>query len=310
MSHMATATKMMAAGYGAPDQVRPYEVDVPEPGPGEVTIDVRAAGVNPADYKAVAGNRGRDEANLPLPIGFEVAGVVSAAGPDSGFAAGDEVLAFRVSGGYTSAITVPAKDVFAKPEALDFPEAANLLLAACTAADMLRVVPVEPGQTVVVHGASGAVGVSLLQQLAPLGVRAIGTASEHNFDSIRRFGAEPVTYGEGLEARLREHGPFDAAFDCVGTDEAVDSSLALVGKDRLVTVAAQGRAQQEGFAALGGMNPESAAYRDTVRPQLIEMAARGALIVPMAGTYPLRDAANALERVGGQHPGGKVALIP
>jgi len=160
---MPKATKMMAAAYGEPDQVQPYEVDVPEPGLEEVTIDVRAAGVNPADFKAVAGNRGRDEANLPLPIGFEVAGVVSAAGPDTGFTAGDEVLAFRVRGGYTSAITVPAKDVFAKPEALDFPEAANLLLAACTAADMLRVVPVEPGQTVVVHGASGAVGVSLLQ---------------------------------------------------------------------------------------------------------------------------------------------------
>jgi NADPH2:quinone reductase len=310
MSHMPTALKMMAAGYGEPDQVRPYEVDVPEPGPGEVTIAVRAAGVNPADYKAVAGNRGRDEANLPLPMGFEVAGVVSAAGPDTGFAAGDEVLAFRVRGGYTSAITVPAKDVFAKPEALDFPEAANLLLAACTAADMLRVVPVEPGQTVVVHGASGAVGVSLLQQLAPLGVRAIGTASEHNFDSVRRFGGEPVTYGDGLEARLRKLGPFDGAYDCVGTDEAVDASLALVSKDRLVTIAAQDRAQDEGFAALGGMRPESAAYRDEVRPQLIEMAARGALIVPMAGTYPLRDAAKALERVGGQHPGGKLALIP
>ena len=269
MSHMPTALKMMAAGYGEPDQMQPYDVDVPEPGPDEVTIDVRAAGVNPADYKAVAGNRGRDEANLPLPIGFEVAGVVSATGPDTGFAAGDEVLAFRVSGGYTSAITVPAKDVFAKPEALDFPEAANLLLAACTAADMLRVVPVEPGQTVVVHGASGAVGVSLLQQLAPLGVRAIGTASEHNFDSVRRFGGEPVAYGDGLEARLRELGPFDGAFDCVGTDEAVDTSLALVSRDRLVTIAAQGRAQNEGFGALGGMHPESAAYRDEVRPQLI-----------------------------------------
>ena len=312
MSHMPTALKMMAAGYGEPDQMQPYDVDVPEPGPDEVTIDVRAAGVNPADYKAVAGNRGRDEANLPLPIGFEVAGVVSAAGPDTGFAVGDEVLAFRVRGGYTSAITVPAKDVFAKPEALDFPEAANLLLAACTAADMLRVVPVEPGQTVVVHGASGAVGVSLLQQLAPLGVRAIGTASERSFDSVRRFGGEPVTYGDGLEARLRELAPdgVDGAFDCVGTDEAVDTSLALVGKDRLVTIAAQGRGESEGFAALGGMRPESAAYRDEVRPHLIDMAARGALVVPMAGTYPLRDAAKALERVGGQHPGGKLALIP
>jgi NADPH2:quinone reductase len=308
MLHMAL--KMMAAGYGAPDQVRPYDVDVPEPGPGEVTIEVRAAGVNPADFKAVAGNRGRDEANLPLPIGFEVAGVISAAGPDTDFAAGDAVLAFRVRGGYAESITVPAKDVFAKPGALDFPEAANLLLAACTAGDMLRVVPVEAGQTVAIHGASGAVGVSLLQLLAPLGVRAIGTASERGFGTVRRFGGEPVTYGDGLEARLREHGPFDAAFDCVGTDEAVDTSLALVGKDRLVTVAAQGRAQQEGFAALGGMNPESAAYRDEIRGDLIGMAARGELVVPMARTFPLRDAAAALELVGTQHPGGKVALIP
>jgi NADPH:quinone reductase-like Zn-dependent oxidoreductase len=308
MSDMAL--KMMAAGYGTPDQVRPYDVDVPEPGPGEVTIDVRAAGVNPADFKAVAGNRGRDEANLPLAIGFEVAGVISAAGPGTDFAVGDPVLAFRVSGGYAEAITVPAEDVFAKPDALGFPEAANLLLAACTAGDMLRVVPVEADQTVVIHGASGAVGVSLLQLLAPLGVRAIGTASERSFDTVRRFGGEPVPYGEGLEARLREHGPIDAAFDCVGTDEAVDASLALAGKDRLVTIAAQGRAQADGFAALGGMNPESAAYRDEIRADLVARAARGELVVPMARTFPLREAAAALELVGGQHPGGKVALIP
>src|SRR4051794_4072656 len=273
MSHMPKALKMMAAGYGALDQVRPYDVDVPEPGPGEVTIDVRAAGMNPADYKAVAGNRGRDESNLPLPIGFEVAGVISAAGPGTEFAVGDPVLSFRVRGGYAEAITVPAKDVFPKPGALDYPEAANLLLAGCTAADMLRVVPVAPGQTVVVHGASGAVGVSLLQQLAPLGVRAIGTASERSFDTIRRFGGEPVTYGDGLEERLRELAPggVDGAFDCVGTDEAVDTSLALVGPDRLVTVAAAGRAADDGFAAVGGMQPESAAYRDQVRPHLIDM---------------------------------------
>jgi NADPH:quinone reductase len=302
--------KMMAAGYGAPDQVRPYDVEVPAPGPGEVTIEVRAAGMNPADYKAVAGNRGRDESKLPLPIGFEVAGVIGAAGPDTGFEAGDEVLSFRVAGGYAEAITVPAKDVFPKPATLGFPEAANLLLAACTAADMLRVVPVESGQTVVVHGASGAVGVSLLQLLAPLGAHAIGTASERSFDTVRRFGGEPVAYGDGLEQRLRERGPIDGAFDCVGTDEAVDSSLALVGKDRLVTVAAAGRAQQDGFTALGGMNPESAAYRDTVRPHLIDMAARGELVVPIAKTFPLRDAPAALELLATQHPGGKLALIP
>ncbi len=309
---MRQVLKMMAPDYGRPFQMRPYDVDLPDPGPDEVTIDVRAAGMNPADYKAVSGVRGRDESKLPLPVGFEVAGVISAAGPATGFDIGDAVLAFRIAGGYAEAVTVPAKDVFAKPDALDFPEAANLLLVGATAADMLRVVPVESGQTVVVHGASGGVGVSLLQQLAPLGVRAIGTASERHFQTVRRFGGEPVTYGDGLEQRLRELAPdgIDAAFDCVGTDEAVDTSLALAGKDRLVTVAAQGRAERDGFAALGGMRPESAAFRDEVRGRLVDMASRGDLVVPMARTYPLREAAEALELLAGQHPGGKLALIP
>jgi NADPH:quinone reductase len=307
--------KMMAAEYGRPFRMRAYEVDLPEPGPGEVTIDVRAAGMNPADYKAVSGARGRDESKLPLPVGFEVAGVISATGPDTAFEVGDEVLAFRIAGGYAEAVTVPAKDVFAKPGSLGFPEAANLLLAGATAADMLRVVPVEAGETVVVHGASGAVGVSLLQLIggrAPLSARAIGTASERSFDTVRRFGGEPVAYGEGLEARLRELAPdgFDAAFDCVGTDEAVDTSLALVAKDRIVTVAAQGRAERDGFAALGGMRPESAAYRDEIRQHLVDLAARGELVVPVARTFPLREASAALELLAGEHPGGKLALIP
>jgi NADPH:quinone reductase-like Zn-dependent oxidoreductase len=314
---MRQVLRMMAAGYGRPFQMRPYDVDLPDPGPGEVTIDVRAAGMNPADYKAVGGSRGRDESKLPLPVGFEVAGVISAVGRDTeiasgGGAVGDAVLAFRVAGGYASAITAPARDVFAKPDVLDFPEAANLLLVGATAADMLRVLPAEAGQTVVVHGASGAVGVSLLQQLAPLGARAIGTASERNFAMVRRFGGEPVAYGDGLEARLRELAPdgVDGAFDCVGTDEAVDTSLALAGKDRLVTVAAAARAERDGFAALGGSRPESAAFRDEVRGRLVDTASRGDLVVPIARTYPLREAAEALELLAGEHPGGKLALIP
>jgi NADPH2:quinone reductase len=310
---MPRATKMMAAGYGAPDQVRPYYVDVPDPGPGEVTIDVRAAGMNPADYKAVAGNRGRDEANLPLPIGFEVAGDISAAGPDTGFSIGDPVLCFRVRGGYTSAITVPAKDVFAKPDALGFPEAANLLLAGATAAEMLHVARVADGETVVVHGASGAVGVSVLQQARRLGARVVGTASERHFAVVRRFGATPVRYGDGLEDRLREAAPegFAAALDTVGTDEAVDVSLALVAdRSRVVTIAAAQRAAAEGIVMIGGLQPSSAAFRDQARAGLIAQAGAGELVVPMAATYPFEEAPRALEVLRGQHPGGKLALVP
>src|SRR5690242_13344739 len=133
--------------------------DVPAPGSGEVTIEVRAAGMNPADAKHVA--RG-DAADFPRPIGYEVAGVVTAVGPGTEIASGpvevgDEVLAFRISGGWATELTVPAGDVFAKPASLSFGEAANLLLAGCTASEMLHVTGVAEGDTVLVHGASGAV---------------------------------------------------------------------------------------------------------------------------------------------------------
>jgi NADPH:quinone reductase len=313
----ATARRVLAPEYGGPEVLRVVEEDVVQPGPGQVMIAVRAAGVNPADYKGFSGRANADPAALPIKPGYEVAGVVAALGADTelasgGGAVGDPVLAFRVSGGYASVVTVPAKDVFAKPDALDFPAAANLLLVGATAADMLHAVDVQDGETILVHGASGAVGVSLLQQARRRGMRAIGTAAERNFELVRRFGGEPVAYGPGLEQRVRDLAPdgVTAAFDCVGTDEAVDVSLALVAKERIVTIAAFQRAQRDGIRVVGGSMPESAAFRDRVRPDLIAQAAAGALAVPVARTYPLEQAAEALAFLADGHPGGKLALIP
>src|SRR6185437_2522812 len=122
----------------------------------------------------------------------------------------------------------------------------------------------------------------------------------------------PVTYGEGLEERLRELAPegFDAAYDCVGTDEAVDVSLALVERHRLVTIAAAGRAGEEGFEVVGAGRSDSGAFRDSNRTALVAMAARGELVVPVARTFPLDQASAALTLLAGEHPGGKLALIP
>jgi NADPH:quinone reductase len=105
-------------------------------------------------------------------------------------------------------------------------------------------------------------------------------------------------------------GGVAAALDCVGTGEAVDVSLAVAPLDRIVTIAARQRAQQDGFRAVGGMDPESKAYRDSVRGELIDLAGRGDLVVPMAGTYPITRAAEALTVLSEGHPGGKIALIP
>src|SRR4051794_21596303 len=291
------------------------EYDVPTPGPGEVTIEVRASGMNPADYKHVAMG---DPKTFPKAIGYEVAGVISAVGPETEIASGggrpgDEVLAFRVAGGWATELTVPAADVFAKPASMSFPEAANLLLAGCTAAEMLHVTDVAEGETVLVHGASGSVGVSVLQQATTRGVTVVGTSSEEGFDRVRSFGGVPVRYGPGLEQRVREAAPegLAAALDCVGTDEAVDVSLALVDdRSRIVTIAAAGRAKTEGFRAIGGAMPDSKTYRDAVRADLIRAADEGRLSVPVARTYPLVEARAALELLRGQHPGGKLALIP
>jgi NADPH:quinone reductase len=308
------AQHWIATRPGDLDVLELVDYDVPSPGQGEVTIDVAAAGMNPADYKHIANGSFTE----PVPLGFEVSGVIAELGPDTeiasgGGAPGDEVLAFRLSGGYATRITVPAGDVFAKPSTLDHPAAANLLLAGSTAAEMLHVTDASRGETIVLHGASGAVGVSVLQQARRLGITVIGTAGPHSFETVERFGGTPVEYGDGLEQRLRELAPdgYAAALDAVGTDEAVDTSLALVSdRDRIVTIAAMARGKEAGIKVIGGAMPASAAYRDAIRPDLIALAAAGELEVPVARTYALKDAPEALAFLRDGHPGGKLALIP
>ncbi len=178
---------------------------------------------------------------------------------------------------------------------------------------MLHVTGASRGETVLVHGASGAVGVSLLQQAARLDVRVVGTASEARFEEVRRFGGVPVAYGDGLADRVREAAPEGvvAALDCVGTDEAVDVSLELVAdRDRIVTIAAMGRAEADGIRVIAGSMPASQAYRDSVRGDLVRLAGAGALEVTLAGSWPLEQAVDALRVLQGQHPGGKLSLTP
>jgi NADPH2:quinone reductase len=308
--------QIRAAMFGGPEVLKAVDVDVPAPRRGEVTISVRAAGVNPSDYRAISGARSHDPSMLPVPVGYEVAGILSAIGDDTeiasgGGAVGDAVLAFRVEGGYSEAVTVAARDVFAKPAVLTFPEAANLLLVGTTAAQMLHAARVSAADTIVVHGASGATGVSVLQQAALIGAKVIGTCSESSFSLVRRFGAEPVRYGRGLDQRICDLAPggVGAALDCVGTDEALDVSFALVAdRRRIVTIAAFPRAFNEDCIAISGT--QAGEFRDAARGRVIALAAAGELVVPVARTFPLTEAAAALRLLRQGHPGGKFALIP
>lgn len=314
------AAHWVAREWGSPDGWRLEEYDVVPPDAGEVTIRVHAAGVNPADAKHVAAPRSGVE--LPMPIGYEVSGVVTAVGPRTEIvtgrvAVGDEVIAFRVRGGYATELTVPAQKVLRKPATLTHAEAANLLLAGTTASAMLHAVGATRGETVLVHAASGAVGVSLLQQAAMQGIRVIGTAGRARFDEVRRFGGLPVEYGDGLLSRIRETmagagvTAVDAALDAAGTPEAVETSLALVGdRRRIVTIVAPAAAAEHGFLASSGADPETARYRDGARTQLVEAAEAGDIVVPVAREYPLGGAPQALAFLAEGHPGGKLALIP
>lgn len=290
------------------------EVEVPAPGPGEVTIRVHAAGMNPADVKYPT----RPGASFPFPIGYEVSGEITALGADtrigSGAATvGDEVLAFRVSGGYATELAVPAEKVFAKPSNLTHPEAANLLLAGATAAELLELSGARSGDTVLFHAASGAVGVSFLQQAAIRGVRVVGTASERNADVVRRYGGIPITYGPGLVDRAKDAAAgasFVASLDGVGTDEAIEASLALVeDRTRIITIVRRDL-ESEGIVAIGGMLRASAAFRDAVRGELVDLARRGLLEVPVARTFPFAEAVEAARFLMEGHPGGKLALLP
>jgi NADPH:quinone reductase-like Zn-dependent oxidoreductase len=310
------ATKVVATAFGGPEVLSVVEAEVPEPGPGEVVIAVRAAGINPWDFKVVSGAMGADPARLPLPVGLEVAGVVTAVGSDAvgpagAIAVGDEVVASGVRGGYADTVTASAKVVVPKPPTLDWAVAGSLLSVGATALHALQVVAPKPGETLLVHGAAGSVGQIAVQLAVQDGVRVIGTAGERNHELLRSNGVTPVTYGVGLADRVRELAPdgVDAAVDTIGTDEAVDVSLDLVAdRGRIVSIAAFGRTDT-GIVLISGDDPETGVRANAWR-RLLPAAADGSLKLVVARTYPLDQAADALRFVRDGHAGGKVVLLP
>jgi NADPH:quinone reductase len=186
------------------------------------------------------------------------------------------------------------------------------LLVGTTAAELLHVSGAQPGETVLLHGAAGAVGNSVLQQARQLGVRVIGTASEANFDFVRQYGGTPVEYGPGLLERVQGAAPegVAAALDTVGSDEAADVSLALVpDRKRVVTIAAAPRAKADGYIFIGASNRQSGPFRARTRPRILELARSGVLTVPIARTFKFDDAPAALAMLISPHPPGKIALI-
>jgi NADPH:quinone reductase-like Zn-dependent oxidoreductase len=305
--------RVVAAGYGGPENLRVDDVEVPEPGPGQARISVRAAGVNPADVKSYR-NDG-DPSRLPLPLGYEAAGVVTGVGPGASVSVGDEVIVFRTSGAYASDLVVDDTTLTPKPPALGWPEAGGLMLTGATATHTLVATGAGAGDTVLVHGASGGVGLAAVQLARLRGARVLATASAGQHALLRELGAEPVEYGEGLADRVRALAPdgVDIAIDLVGTDEAMDVSLELVtDRARIATIANFARGPSEGVRLLGGgpgADPGND-IRDAARAELAALAGAGALRVMVSATYPLDEAAEAHRQIATGHTRGKLILLP
>jgi len=318
--------EVVETGFGNPSVLKIVPTDEVAPTPGEVAIEVRAAGVNHVDYTryadpAGATKHGEGDNPFPMKLGVEVSGVVTAVGADAigpagPIVVGDEVIAYRVSGGYTDRLVAPSSAVVPKPTALSWTQAAVMMLDGTTAAHALAAVTARSGQTVLVHGASGGVGSFLAQLARTDGITIVGTTSENHFDDVSRFGATPVKYGPGLRERVDQAAPggVDAAIDLVGTAEAADVSLALVSdRSRIATIVDSKRAKRDGFQALGGSPGQDEVgikIRMNARLRLTALAQASLLAVEVAKTFTFAEVAQAHQLLARGGAGGRIVLIP
>ena len=306
---------VVATAYAGPEVLAIVDVYLGPPGPDQLLVDVRAAGVHPADWKTYTGSWGHDPTKLPLRLGFEAAGVVRAVGSEiTDVQVGDEVIVHPTTGAYAERLLVRRGAALPKPSSLDWPQAAALLLAGTTAVHALTAVGVGAGDTLLVHGASGGVGAMVIQLARQRGARVVGTAGAANHEHVLDLGATAGTYGPGLADRLRRAAPtVSAAIDLAGTEEALEVSAELVtDRRRIATVANFGKGAQLGVHLLGhgvGAEPGSALRREA-RARLVELAGAGRLRVPVGATYPLAEAARAHRAGLAGTVTGKIVLLP
>ncbi|MER7362604.1 NADP-dependent oxidoreductase [Nonomuraea wenchangensis] len=301
---------MRAAAFaapGGPEVLKLMELPAPQAGPGQVRVRVRAAGVQPFDA-AVRGGwlpPYLGEVSFPRIPGNEFAGEVDQVGAGvRGVAAGDEVLGFSRLFAYAEYIVVPATDVAPKPPGVPWEVAGGLTSGVQTAELALDELGLKEGETLLVHGAAGAVGTAAVQIARTRGARVIGTAREVNHDHLRELGAEPIVYGEGLADRVRELAPggVDAALDGAG-GHALEVSLELVADPgRIVTLVEHGRAAGLGVRVTRG---ERTAER---LGRYATLYAEGRFVFPVRRTYSLAEAAEAHREIETGHGRGKIVL--
>lgn len=295
--------------YGTPDVLELTDQPMPKVGPGMVLVKVKAASVNPVDWKIVSGGLdGMMDLQFPAIPGWDVAGVVEAVGIDAPqYQPGGEVIAYGrkdyVHGGsFAEYIALPERVLARKPATLDWNESAGLPLAGLTAYQVLTRLGTGEGKTVLIHGGAGGVGSLGIQIAKALGASVIATASEKNHDFIRALGAEPVAYGEGLADRVRALRPegVDIVADFVGG--ALDATLAVLAEGGKHASIADAEVEQHGGTWMW-VNPVG-----TQLQELADLVDSRGLRVEVAKTYPLERTADAFRDNMEGHTRGKIVV--
>jgi NADPH:quinone reductase-like Zn-dependent oxidoreductase len=293
--------------YGGPETEALVEQDRPSPGPGQLLVAVRAAGVNPVDFKQRTGYRrpGQQRRELPAVFGNEAAGVVEEIGDGvTGFAVGDEVFGNPVAGGYAQYVLFPVAVTAHKPAGISFTDAAALPVAGATAYDGIRQLDLPVGATLLVTGAGGGVGVAAVQIARADGLHVIGVASAGKKDLVESLGAVHVPSGPDFVQGVRAVAPdgVDAVYDLVG-GEVLEAAAELV-TDRTKLITAGGK---DIVARLGG-SPVARARTAAVLDEVAKLVVAGSLRPLVTRTFPLERAAEALRTVEDGHARGKLVI--
>ena len=311
MQEPTTSRAVQLASFGGPEVLDVREVPVPQAGPGQIRVRVTAAGLNPMDWFMTSDAETGARFGLTLPSGFgtDYAGVVDQIGDGvTGFATGDRVFGGAMSRAVADHVVVEEAGTIAvggdahhTPDGVDDRTAATLTIAGCTAAAALAVVQPGPGDTLLIGGAGGGVGVFTVQLARLAGARVIGTGSATSAEALRALGAEPVTYGDGLADRVRALAPdgVTAAIDLYGTDTVRAARELGVPDKRITTIAAQ----IDGITPANGANAAPGAIEE-----IAGLVAAGRLRVPIAASFPVAQIRAAVELQSGRHVHGKVVI--
>ena len=300
--------------YGPVDVLDVREVPVPEPGPGQVLVRVKAAGINPGEAKIREGALAeRWPATFPSGQGSDFAGVVERAGDGvTAFSPGDDVVGWVETRSSQAEYTVAeASDLAPKPSGLPWEVAGGIPVAGFTAWAMVHAAGIGPGDVVVVSGAAGGVGSIAVQLAKRAGATVIGLAGPSNHDWLTRHGVIPVVYGDGVADRIRAALPagqqVTAFLDTYGGDY-VELALAdlKVSPERVDTIVDFAAPAKYGVKAEGNAAGASAANL----AELARLAAARELEIPLAQTFALSEVKAAYSQLAKGHVRGKIVLLP